>query len=264
MQFATVNGVTIHYDTRGRPTGMPLVLVNSLGTDLRLWDEVAPLIDPGFYVIRHDKRGHGLSDCPPGPYTLRDHVADLGGLLDHLGVEAMVLVGVSVGGQIALRFAADAPGRIRALVLCDTGAVIGTRQSWAERIAAVQAQGLGPLSESILARWFGPDFAGRRPALFRGYANMLSRTSPAGYAATCAALSEADLRPVLGTILAPSLVLCGDQDTVTPPAQGEALAAALPRARFAAIPGAGHLPPAEQPQRLAAAINAFWQEVQNE
>lgn len=262
-RFATVGAQTLHYRLDGRDlTGAatPLVFINSLGSDLRIWDGLMAAFAPHFPLIRYDKRGHGLSDCPAGPYTLQEHSDDLAGLLTQVQAPSAILIGVSVGGMIALDFAHRYPDRVKALVLCDTGAKIATADYWTERATAVRQGGLAPVAPMILARWFSGAFATTAPASYRGYQNMLTRTPAEGYAATCEALRDADLRAVVGAIEAPALVLCGEEDRATPPSLGQELAAALPNARFALIPQAGHIPSLEQPQALATAIQHFLQE----
>jgi pimeloyl-ACP methyl ester carboxylesterase len=145
MAFTQINNLTIHYQVEGSAGSPALVFVNSLGSDWRIWDEVVPHFSGRFFVIRYDKRGHGLSDCPPGPYTIGTLADDLAGLLDDLGVNTAVPIGISVGGMIALAFAARYPPRVPKLVLSNTGAVIGTAVYWAERIAALKANGFPPL-----------------------------------------------------------------------------------------------------------------------
>ncbi|MEZ4662500.1 MAG: 3-oxoadipate enol-lactonase [Caldilineaceae bacterium] len=257
MQFTTINQQVLHFQDEGSATGPPLVFVNSLGTDLRIWDALIPHFAASYRIIRHDKRGHGLSACPPPPYTIRQHAEDLVGLLDRLQVGKAILIGISVGGMIALDFAAQHPQRLAKLVLCDTAPKIGTPAMWDERIAALRAHGMAHLGEAILARWFAPEFAAARPDAYRGYGNMLTRTPVDGYTGTCEAIRDADLWPQVGRIQAPTLVLCGAEDLATPPAQAQQLAAALPNASCTIIDGAAHLPCIEQPHVMAAIIANF-------
>jgi 3-oxoadipate enol-lactonase len=259
-KFATVGDVTLHYRPEGIAQGLPLVFLNSLGTDLRIWDAVTPHFAGRFLLIRHDKRGHGLSDCPPGPYTLRDYTTDLAGLLDQLGVDEAILIGDSVGGMIALDYALTYPDQIKGLVLCDTAAKIGSPEMWNERIDTLRQNGMEYLAETILARWFSPGFKENNPAAYRGYRNMLVRTPLEGYIATCEAIREADLREGVTTLQTPALVLCGAEDASTPPDLGRGLAEALPKARFELIAGAGHIPSLEQPAALAEAMDRFLRE----
>lgn len=261
MNFISINGNTFHYVREGLTDGPPLVCVNSLGTDLRMWDGLVPYFAGRYQIIRYDKRGHGLSDAPPGPYALGDHTADLAQLLEHLNLDEAVLVGDSVGGMIVLDFALRYPERVRALIACDTAAKIGTADYWNERITAVRTLGIAPLAEAILSRWFSPAFARQEPAAYRGYYNMLTRTPQEGYAATCEAIRDADLRPQVGQIALPVLVLCGAEDGATPPALVRVLAEELPNGRFALIDHAGHLPSIEQPATMAAVIDEFLGEI---
>jgi 3-oxoadipate enol-lactonase len=260
MRFVRVNGIAVQYSREGLQAGMPLVFINSLGTDLRIWDNLVQHFAGRFSILRYDKRGHGLSDCPPGPYTIRDHTNDLEGLLAHLKIEDAILVGISVGGMIALDYAARHPEGIKALVLCDTAAQIGTADMWNERIAALRESGMDVLLEGILTRWFAPGFASQRPADYRGYANMLTRTPLMGYTATCEAIRDADLTEAAGTIQTRSLVLCGAEDTATPPDLARGLADTLVDARFELIESAAHLPCIEQPDVMAAKMNQFFME----
>ncbi|HRQ38614.1 MAG TPA: 3-oxoadipate enol-lactonase [Chloroflexota bacterium] len=257
MNFTAVNQTTLHYLSEGNADGLPLVFINSLGTDLRIWDGLSPHFTDRHRVIRYDKRGHGLSDCPPAPYSIRDHATDLAGLLEQLAVRRAVLVGISVGGMIALDFAATWPERVQALVLSDTGARIGTAVMWNERITTLRQHGMAALSQAILARWFAPTFATDNPAAYRGYANMLTRMPVTGYTATCEAIRDADLTDAARTITAPALVLCGVEDLATPPDLVRGLCDHIPHAIYREIPHAAHLPCVEQPGVMAAHITQF-------
>jgi len=261
MNFVTVGGITLHYTREGATAAVPLLFINSLGTDLRIWDELVSKFAGRFPVIRYDKRGHGLSDCPPGPYSIHDHTNDLINLLTYLKVEPVILIGISVGGMIALDLAIRQPERVRALVLSDTAAQIGTAAYWNERIDAIEANGMNHLAPLILSRWFAPDFAARHPADYQGYFNMLTRMPVAGYTGTCAAVRDADLRQQAATLQAKTLVLCGAEDSATPPDLVRGLADTLPNGRFEVIEKAGHLPCIEQPAALAAEIDRFLREI---
>jgi 3-oxoadipate enol-lactonase len=256
-----VHSLTLHFAQDGGGAGVPLVFVNSLGTDLRTWDGVVGrlLAFPDFDrpLFRYDKRGHGLSDCPPAPYSIDDHTDDLVGLLNALRIDAAVIVGISIGGLIALDLAIRNPDRVRRLVVCDTAAKIGTASGWNARIDAVRASGTGILPDLVKVRWFTPAMPAAEANL---YLNMVARTPAEGYIGTCAALRDADLSEGLGLIAAPTLVLCGERDESTTPADGRALAAAIPNARFALIPGAAHLPHIEQPEAFSNQLRTFLRE----
>jgi 3-oxoadipate enol-lactonase len=260
MNFVTVNGITLHIQQEGNPNGLPLVFINSLGTDFRIWDDVISAFTD-HNIVRYDKRGHGLSDAPPAPYTIRNHSDDLEGLLDYFQLDDVVLIGISVGGLIATDYAAQHPERVKALVLCDTFPKIGTTELWNERIRNVQEHGIAHIAEAILARWFPPSFMEKHLATYHGYFNMLTRTPVAGYAGTCAALRDADLTEAARSIQKPALVLCGSEDGSTPPSLVSGLTAILLNARYHEIAGAGHLPCIEQPQLVAKLIEDFLKEV---
>ncbi|KQT85115.1 3-oxoadipate enol-lactonase [Aurantimonas sp. Leaf443] len=254
MAFVTVNGIGLHHRRAGTRGGRRVLFLNSLGSDLRIWDEVAERLAPGCETLVYDMRGHGLSEATPAPYGLDLLVADALGLMDALGWSSASLVGLSVGGLVAQAIAARHGERVDALVLMDTAARIGTVESWNERIAAVEAGGVAAIAQAVAARWFTPDFAAREPAAFAGWRTMLAQTGTAGYAGTCAALRDADLTGEVAGIAAPTLVLAGDADLSTPPDLVAATARLVPGARFETVAGAGHLPCLERPAEVARAI----------
>ncbi len=253
MSFSRLNGAVLHWEAAGSSDAPVAVFANSLGSDLRIWDAVARML-PQYRVVRYDERGHGLSETAPGRFGIGDHADDLAALLDATGINACALVGLSVGGMIAQALAARDPGRVRALVLCDTAARIGTRESWATRIAAVERDGLAGIADTVVDGWFTHGFRERRPDDWTGWRTMLLRTPADGYIATCAALRDADLSAAAATIRAPTLCLAGDQDRSTPPDLVRQTAALIPDARFEVVEGAGHLPCLEQPAKLAMLI----------
>ncbi|HET8727879.1 MAG TPA: 3-oxoadipate enol-lactonase [Alphaproteobacteria bacterium] len=261
MGFRRVNGVLLHWEEAGPPDGPVVVFSNSLGSDLRIWDEVAAALAGRFRILRYDKRGHGLSDAPPPPYGIDDHARDLTGLLDTIGVERFALVGLSVGGMIAQMIAAQAPDRVAALVLCGTAPKIGDPDLWQARIAAVEEEGLSAIADAVIARWFTDAFFSRRAEAVAGCRNMLLRTPAEGYAGTCAAIRDADLSTLAASISVPTLCLVGDEDRSTPPDLVRAAAATIPGARFGIVEGAGHLPCIEQPATLARLVGQHFQEV---
>ena len=260
MPFLKVGDCVHHYLDEGGKEKPALVFANSLGSDLRTWDEVASRLVERFRIVRYDKRGHGLTDAPAPPYTMDDLARDLVGLMDALEIKDALFCGLSVGGLIAQRFALMNPDRVRGLVLCDTGARIGTVESWNQRIELVKSGGVESFVAPSMERWFSEAFRRQRAADVRGYANMLRRTSVDGYLGTCCALRDADLSQAVRTIAKPTLVLCGDQDIATPPELGRALAEAIPGAKFSLIPEAAHLSCIEQPEVMAKMLMQFFKE----
>ncbi|MBO6783631.1 MAG: 3-oxoadipate enol-lactonase [Alphaproteobacteria bacterium] len=255
------DGVAIRYCEEGlRDAAQTLVFVNSLGTDVRIWLDVARVFGQTMRILRYDKRGHGISDAPPAPYSLDDHVDDLIALLDETGTGQAVIVGVSVGGQIAQGLALRAPERVSALVLCDTAAKIGTAEAWDERIDAIERNGIEAIADGIMERWFSRAYREGSPVELRLWRNLLVRTPVEGYLGTCAALRDADLRDQVGNIAVPTLCVCGDEDGATPPDVVRELADMIPGASYLEIARAGHLPCIEQPAILSNAISSFLSE----
>jgi 3-oxoadipate enol-lactonase len=250
----------MHYRTDG--DGPAVVFANSLGTDLRLWDAVLPLL-PGIRAIRFDKRGHGLSSLGPNhlpetdlPKTGIDAYAeDAAALIEAVADGPVVFVGLSVGGMIGQALASRRPDLVRALVLSNTAAKMGTPDAWQARIATVRDHGIEPIGDGIMERWFAPAFRARPDlALWR---NMLVRTDAQGYSAACAAIAAADLTARTATLALPVLAIAGEQDGASPPDTVQATAKLIAGARFHVIPDAGHLPCIETPAAWAALVAPF-------
>lgn len=244
----------LHARIDGPEDGLPVVFANSLGTDLRLWDRVMPLLPPHLRLIRYDKRGHGLS-ATGGGERLEDHVEDAITILETFARGPAIFVGLSIGGLIAQAVALRRPDLVRALVLSNTAARLGTPEGWSARIAAIEAGGLGCVADAVMERWFAPAFRATPDcALWRA---MLIRTSPDGYVAACRALAAADLTAASAALRLPTLVIAGSEDGASPPAIVRATADLIPGAVFHEIPGAGHLPCVETPAAWAALVAPF-------
>lgn len=259
MQFAQCNGQTIHFSDRaasGAGRNPAIVFINSLGTDFRIWDDVTALL-PDHRIIRFDKRGHGLSDCPPAPYSIEDNAADLEALLQRLGINDMVLVGLSVGGLISLALSARKPDWVRAVVLMDTAHKIGEEAMWNTRIEAIKEGGIASLSDAILERWFSPQFRAGETAKFAAYANMLVRTPQEGYLGTCMALRDGNYAQAATALEVPVLCMVGSNDGATPPDAVRACHELIDGSRFEILEGPGHLPCIEQPREVADLITGF-------
>ncbi len=201
------------------PVGAPvLVLSNSLGTDLHMWDAQIPAFTQHFQVLRYDTRGHGASLVSEGPYSIEQNGRDVLALLDALGIAKAHFCGLSMGGLIGQWLGINAPERIERLVLCNTAAKIGTPEVWNPRIETVLAggaQAMRDLRDASISRWFTADFAEANRGKVEPIVGMLAQTSPEGYAANCAAVRDADYREQLGNIKAPTLIVCGSGDPVT-------------------------------------------------
>jgi 3-oxoadipate enol-lactonase len=261
MLFARINGVLLHYRIAGRAGSPALVLANSLGTDARIWDGVIDRLSSGYRILSYDKRGHGLSDAVPGEYSLDQHLDDVLGLMDHVGIERAGFVGVSIGGLIGQGLALRAPERFVGMALCDTAPKVGDATFWAQRMEAVRSGGTATIADAIMERWFSPNFQSERPEELAGWRNMFLRSDRDGYAATCATLRDTDLTQTIGAIALPVLVVGGSEDRATPPDLVRACADAIPNARFVLIDGVGHIPSIEQPETLASMLGDFFTEV---
>jgi 3-oxoadipate enol-lactonase len=257
MKFIRANEMVLHYSDQGGREAPAIVFSNSLGTDFRIWDDVVERLGPGFRFIRYDKRGHGLSDATPAPYTMSDHVGDLSALMDDLNVARATIVGLSVGGMIAQGLAAQRPDLVNALVLCDTGHKIGTADLWNGRIDAIEKGGIAAISDAILERWFSAAYRTDTNADFAAYRNMLERSPVAGYLGTAAAIRDADFTASTSALTVPALCVVGEEDGATVPDLVRELAGLIPGGQFEIIPRAGHLPCIEQPVRLAGLISDF-------
>jgi 3-oxoadipate enol-lactonase len=255
LQFAHVNGVTIHYQVIGA-AGKPLIVfANSIGTDFRIWRDVIVRLVGDFAVLCYDKRGHGLSGIGSVPHTIEDHASDLAALMDHLKTGPALVCGLSIGGMIAQMLGAQRPDLVEGLILCDTAHKVGTADFWQARIEAVEAGGVESIADAVMRRWFAPEFLATVEC--QGYRTMLARQSAEGYAASCAAIRDADLTAIAQRIDVPSIVVVGEHDGATPPSLCADFARLIPGSRFELVRNAGHIVPVEQPLILSEIIRAF-------
>lgn len=259
MQIADLGDVQLHYRVDGDPNGAPIVFANSLGTDLRVWDAVVERLPVGLRVIRYDKRGHGLSTVPPAPYSMGALVRDAERLLDLLNVRDCVFVGLSIGGMIAQGLAVKRLDQVRALVLSNTAAKIGTAEMWQERIAAVNEQGIEALADNVMERWFAKDF--RATPELTLWRNMLVQQSRAGYAGCCAAIAGTDFYTPTSGLRLPCLGFAGAEDGSTPPDLVRETVDLIPGSQFHLIRRAGHIPCVEKPDEYAERLTTFLKEV---
>ncbi|GHE03112.1 3-oxoadipate enol-lactonase [Defluviimonas sp. 20V17] len=255
MKICDLGDIKLHYREDGDPNGAPLVFANSLGTDLRLWDQVLPLLPKGLRIIRYDKRGHGLSDCPPAPYSMGTLVRDAERLLDALNVRNSVFVGLSIGGMIAQGLAVKRLDLMRAMVISNTGAKIGTVDIWDQRIADARKGGIEALADAVMTRWFSKDF--RATPELTAWHNMLVRTPAEGYIGCSAAISGTDLYTPTASLTLPTLAIAGSEDGSTPPDLVRETADLIKGSQFHLIRGAGHLPCVEKPEEYAEVLTRF-------
>ncbi|QIN84315.1 3-oxoadipate enol-lactonase [Rubrobacter tropicus] len=251
----TTGGATdLNYRLEGPEDAPVLVLSNSLGTALEMWDDQAPALRERFRVLRYDTRGHGESPAPPGPYAIEDLGRDVLSLLDHIGVERASFCGLSIGGMTGMWLASEAPERVESLVLCCTSALLGPKSVWDERIQTATEKGMAALVDGVIERWFTPAFRSENPEAVETMARTLRGTDPEGYAGCCAAIRDMDLRDRLPSIRSPTLVVSGADDPATPPDHGRLIAGAIPGARFEVVPEAAHIANVEQPETVTQLI----------
>ncbi|SDD34394.1 3-oxoadipate enol-lactonase [Paracoccus isoporae] len=259
MRIIDANGIGLHVADQGPQDASAVVFANSLGTDLRLWDALLPHLPDGLRLVRYDKRGHGLSEAPPGPYSIGQLADDATGLIETLGLRQPVFVGLSIGGLIGQELAARRPELLRALVISNSAAKIGTATMWRERIAGIRKGGLDVMAAPTMERWFSPAF--RATAELAMWQRMLERQPAAGYIACCEAIAAADLREQTAALSLPVQVIAGSLDGSTPPELVRATADMIPDARYDEIAGAGHLPCVEAAADYAAILTRFLKEI---
>ena len=245
--------MTLHYRLDGPHGAPPLMLCNSLGTTLEMWDAQVAELTTHFQLVRYDQRGHGGSPVPPGPYSIEDLGRDALDLLDDLGIERTSFCGLSIGGMVGMWLASEAPERIDRLVLCSTAPALPPREQWLERAATVRADGVSAIADAAIDRWFTPLAP---DSLRESFRTMLVETPAEGYAACCEALADLDLRDRLAAIEAPTLVVTGAGDPVAPPETGEQLAASISAASHVTVAGARHISNAEQPSTFTQDVLA--------
>ena len=255
MDVAALDGIKLNYREDGDPAGVPVMFSNSLGTDLRLWDQILPLLPQHYRFIRYDKRGHGLSQLTKGPYGMGVLVRDAEMLIEHLGLSRVIFVGLSIGGMIAQGLAAKRPDLLRAIVLSNTGAKIATREMWAERIAAAEAGGLEALADSTMQRWFSDAFRGTEAV--HAWRNMFVRQPVEGWTGCGAAIAGTDFYTTTAAIEMPALGIAGSEDGSTPPDLVQETVGLVGGSDYRLIRGAGHLPCVEKPREYAEILSDF-------
>lgn len=229
-----------HHVVTGPEDAPVLVLSNSLGAALEMWDPQAEALAERFRLVRYDTRGHGRSAVPPGPYRIDDLGGDVLDLLDHLGAERAHFAGLSLGGMTGMWLGANAPERIERLVLLCTSPYLPSAETWEERIATVRGQGTQALVELTLERWFTAAYRAAHDV--DAVRRTFVATDDEGYASCCAAIAVMDLTAALPSIAAPTLVIGGAQDTSTPPeVHARRIAAAIPGARLEVLDPGAHL-----------------------
>jgi 3-oxoadipate enol-lactonase len=256
MPLADIPGVRLHYELEGDPSLPVLVLSNSLGVNLAMWESQLQTLAGLVRLLRYDTRGQGNSSLPVGPYTIAELGHDVLSFLDALNIAKASFCGLSMGGAIGQWLGVHAPDRIDKLILSNTAAKIGNKEAWNARIALVQREGLAPVISGTLERWLTADFRESHPEAVVRVRAMLEATQVEGYAACCAAVRDFDMRDSIARIASPTLVISGTADPVTTIEDGQWLAANIPNAEYVELPAA-HLSNVEASDAFNAAILSF-------
>lgn len=238
MPFLETRSFRCHYRVDGPESAPAIVFSNSLGATLAMWDEQVPALIDHYRVIRYDSRGHGQSSAPAGLYTVAELASDALALLDALEVPHATFCGLSIGGMLGQWLGAHASSRFPRLVLCATAPRFGSRELWDERMRTVQSAGMSGLVGPTMERWFTAEFRARAPEAVERIRSAFLTTTPSGYAGCCAALRDADLRPDLQAIRAPTLLIGGSSDPTATPETMQYLCDRIEQSRSVQLPAA--------------------------
>jgi 3-oxoadipate enol-lactonase len=253
---AVTGPVRLHYLLEGRPGAPVLVLSNSLGTNLSMWEPQMPALLEKFQVLRYDGRGHGQSSVTPGPYNIAQLAGDVAALMDYLEIGRAHFCGLSMGGMIGMWLGTHLGRRLDRLVLSNTAAKIGTTDGWNARIARVQGEGMAAIVPGVVDVWFTRDFQNYAQLQVGRVRDMLLTSPPQGYVANCAAVRDMDQRDAIAAVAVPTLVIAGRHDTSTPPEAGRFVADKIPGARFVEL-NAAHLSNWEVAQAFTSQLLNF-------
>jgi 3-oxoadipate enol-lactonase len=238
MAELSIGGEAFHVEIEGDEDAPVLMLSNAMGANLHMWDAQIPALLKHYRVLRYDARGHGNSVVSEGPYSIADLGRDALEILDTLGLEKVDFLGLSLGGMVGQWLLTHAPKRIGKAILSDTAAQIASPDLWNSRIQTVLQDGMGAVASSLIEHWFTKDFRDSHPDEVGEIEDMILRTPPEGYAATCAAIRDADLREAVRSIQAPVLVMVGRHDTVTPQGIAALLSSTIPKAKLVTLEAA--------------------------
>jgi 3-oxoadipate enol-lactonase len=258
MSTIDADGCPLNVEIEGRDGAPVLMLSNSLGTDLHMWDDQAGEFAKHFSLVRYDRRGHGKSGASKGPYSFDRFGRDILAILDALKIKKMNWCGLSMGGMDGQWLGANAPDRVEKLVLANTNFYYADKGPWADRINFVRENGLEMLVGPNMERWFTKAFRERAPQAIERMTKMFLGSNKDGYIACVEAIRDMDFRASNPKIAAPTLVIVGKQDPATPPAAGEEIARQIKGAKVAAL-DAAHISNVEQPKAFTEAVLDFLQ-----
>jgi pimeloyl-ACP methyl ester carboxylesterase len=259
MKTLRLAGSPLAYDVRGE--GPCVLFLHAFPLGLVMWDAEARALEAGHRVVRFDCRGFGASPPGDGLLSMERIADDAAGLLDHLGVSRAVVCGLSMGGYAAFALVRRHPDRLRGLVLADTRPGADSDEARRGRAAlaeAVRRQGALPAAEALVPKLLGETSLRERPELAARVREIILKTSPQGIVDALAGLAaRADSTPTLREIRVPTLVVCGEEDGLTPVSEAQAMQQAIAGSRLEVLPRAGHLASLENPPAFQAAVTSF-------
>ena len=255
----TANGIAMNYTLEGPASAPVVTMSHSLAADLSMWNPQMSALTARYRVLRYDTRGHGGTDAPASAYTLAQLADDARALLGALGIGRTHWIGLSMGGMIGQTLALSSPGLFASLSLCDTSSRIPAeaRPLWGDRIKTAETQGMEPLVEPTIGRWFTAPFVAGRKDVVDTVRAMIRATKPAGYAGCCHAISALDLTDKIAAIKVPTLIVVGEEDQGTPVAASRAINEKIAGSELVIIKSASHLSNLEQPEEFTRAITTF-------
>jgi 3-oxoadipate enol-lactonase len=256
MPMIDADGCQLNVQVEGRDDAPVLMLSNSLGTNLHMWDPQMPEFTKHYRVVRYDRRGHGKSAAPKGPYSFERFGRDILAIIDALKIKKMNWCGLSMGGMDGQWLGANAPDRIEKLVLANTNFYYSDKSPWADRIKFVREKGLEAFVDTNMQRWFTKGFIERAPNEIARMTEMFTASNRDGYAECVGAIRDMDFRESNARITAPTLVIVGAHDPATPPEWGEEIARQIKGAKLVSL-DAAHISNIEQPAAFAKAVLDF-------
>lgn len=251
------NGIEMNYRFDGPASAPVLMLSNSLLTDYSMWDLQVAAFAHNYRMLRYDSRGHGGTQATPGPYTMELLVADVIALLDALGIGRCHFLGLSKGGMIAQRLAAQHGDRLHSVSLCDTACHLPPESMWDDRIALAQSKGTSAFIKPMTERWLTPGFRAANPQVLDKMGTMIARTSVDGLVGCAHAIKKMDHTALLASIKVPTLIVVGEQDPGTPVAAARVLHNAITGSKMVIVEDAAHLPNIEKPAAFNATVLEF-------
>jgi 3-oxoadipate enol-lactonase len=250
------DGCPLNVEVEGAENAPVLMMCNSLGTNLHMWDDQAPAFAKQFRLVRYDRRGHGQSGAPKGPYTMERLGRDVLSIVDELGIKTFNWCGLSMGGMVGQWLGANAPDRVERLVLSNTHYYYPDKTAWHDRIKFAREKGLAALAPMQMERWFTADFRASSPDAVGRIVTMFTATNIEGFIGCCEAVRDMDFRQSTPRVAAQTMVIVGKQDPATPPSAGEDIHRMIKNSKLVVL-DAAHLSNVEQPKAYTDAVLSF-------